>query len=181
MDEAKACALLRLARETIRSHLAREPLPALPDLGAEPVDYGGVFVTLRNRRRLRGCIGEFRPGRDLADAVRRMAQAVLGDPRFDDHPVALRELPELTVEISVLSPMILTQAPETLIPGVHGVYIRRGGRGGCFLPQVATEQGWDARQMLSYCCAHKAGLAADAWKDPETEVHLFTADVLEEE
>lgn len=181
MDHAKAQALLRLARETVRAQLAREALPALPDLGSEPEDHGGVFVTLRNRGRLRGCIGEFRSGRDLGDAVRRMAQAVLRDPRFDDHPVLLRELPELTIEISVLSPMVLTQAPETLTPGVHGVYVRRGGRGGCFLPQVASEQGWDAHQMLSFCCAHKAGLAADAWKDPETEVFLFTAEVLEEE
>jgi len=180
MDDARRSALLRLARETIRAQLARQPLPELPSLGSELQEHGGVFVTLRNRGRLRGCIGEFRPGRDLADAVRRMATAVLRDPRFDDQPVLSRELPELSIEISVLSLMFATQAPETLQPGVHGVYLRRGGRGGCFLPQVATEQGWDAHQMLSYCCTHKAGLPANAWQDPETEVCLFTAEVLEE-
>ena len=181
MDAARRSALLGLARQTIQAHLAREPLPARPALGLESQDHGGVFVTLRNHGRLRGCIGEFRSGRDLADAVQRMAVAVLRDPRFDDHPVTPRELPELSIEISILSPMVKTQAPETLQPGVHGLYLRRGGRGGCFLPQVATEQGWDAHQMLAYCCTHKAGLPADAWKDPETEICLFTADVLEEE
>jgi uncharacterized protein len=92
----------------------------------------------------------------------------------------LTELPELSIEMSVLSAMQRTQTPELLQPGVHGVYLRHGGRGGCFLPQVATEQGWGAHEMLSYCCTHKAGLPADAWKDPESEVYLFTAEVLKE-
>jgi len=42
---------------------------------------------------------------------------------------------------------------------------------------ASVETGWSKEEFLSYCCAHKAGLAADAWKDPETEVYLFTADV----
>jgi uncharacterized protein (TIGR00296 family) len=60
--------------------------------------------------------------------------------------------------------------------GKHGIYVRRGLASGCFLPQVATETGWGKEEFLSYCCAHKAGLAADAWKDPQTEVYLFTAE-----
>jgi AmmeMemoRadiSam system protein A len=181
MDDSQRHALLRLARGTIRAQLADEVLPALPAVEPEAAEYGGVFVTLRNGERLRGCIGEFRTGRNLPDAVQRMAVAALSDPRFARQPVVLQELPELNIEISVLSAMQRTQAPESLQPGVHGVYLRRGGRGGCFLPQVATEQGWGAHEMLSYCCTHKAGLAPDAWKDPETEVCLFTAEVLEEE
>ena len=50
-------------------------------------------------------------------------------------------------------------------------------RSGCFLPQVATEIGWNKQEFLSYCCSRKAGLKPDAWKDPETEVYLFTADI----
>ena len=58
-----------------------------------------------------------------------------------------------------------------------GIYIKRGCTSGCFLPQVAEETGWSKEEFLSYCCAHKAGLDADAWKEPETEVYLFTAGV----
>jgi len=181
MDDARRHALLKLARETIHAQLNHEPLPELPDLGAEEHEYGGVFVTLRNGDRLRGCIGEFRPGTDLAHAVQAMAVAVLKDPRFARTPVVARELPLLSIDISILSPMQRTESPELLQPGVHGIYLRQGGRGGCFLPQVATEQGWDAREMLSYCCTHKAGLSADAWMDPDMEVYLFTAEVLKEE
>ncbi|HOB76850.1 MAG TPA: AmmeMemoRadiSam system protein A [Phycisphaerae bacterium] len=181
MDETRRHALLALARDTILAHLSGAALPPLPDLGPEPQEYGGVFVTLRNAHRLRGCIGEFRSGHQLADAVQRMAVAALSDPRFTRDPVTLREVPSLSIEISVLSPMQRTHTPELLQPGVHGVYLRHHGRGGCFLPQVATEQGWGALEMLSYCCTHKAGLAPDAWKDPETEVYLFTAEVLQED
>ncbi|MHC4636458.1 MAG: AMMECR1 domain-containing protein, partial [Planctomycetota bacterium] len=39
------------------------------------------------------------------------------------------------------------------------------------------EAGWNKEEFLSYCCAHKAGLRPNAWKDPETEVYLFTAEV----
>ena len=65
----------------------------------------------------------------------------------------------------------------TLRLGVDGIYIKKGFSSGCFLPQVATEAGWDKEEFLSYCCSHKAGLSADAWKDPQTEVYLFTAEV----
>jgi AmmeMemoRadiSam system protein A len=179
MDEAQRQALLRLARESIESHLAGRPLPpAAPR--AEPEAFGGAFVTLKNAGRLRGCIGRFDPDTGLAETVQRMALSALGDPRFQDIPVTAEEMPRIDIEISVLSPMERTGDPLSLQPGVHGIYIRRGYRSGCFLPQVASEQGWNAEQFLSRCCASKAGLPPDAWRDPETEVCLFTAEVFGE-
>jgi uncharacterized protein (TIGR00296 family) len=86
-------------------------------------------------------------------------------------------LEQLDVEISVLSPLRKTDDPLSLRLGVDGIYIKRGCTSGCFLPQVASETGWSKKEFLSYCCAHKAGLPADAWRDPETEVYLFTAEV----
>jgi AMMECR1 domain-containing protein len=53
----------------------------------------------------------------------------------------------------------------------------QGHLSGCFLPQVATETNWSKEEFLSYCCTHKAGLSSDAWREPETEIYLFTADV----
>jgi len=172
--------LLRLAREAIAAHLCGEgcgPLPAVQD---EPAECGGVFVTLRNKGRLRGCIGRFNPEGGLAETVRAMALAALADPRFRHCPITQEELDDLHIEISVLSPMVRTAEPLSLVPGVHGIYIRRDYYGGCFLPQVATEQGWDRRTFLTRCCADKAGLPPDAWRDPQTEVYLFTSEVFEE-
>ena len=64
--------------------------------------------------------------------------------------------------------------------GRHGIYIKRGWASGCFLPQVATETGWSKEEFLSQCCGGKASLPSDAWKDAETEVYLFTAEVFGE-
>jgi len=99
------------------------------------------------------------------------------DPRFVADRITSDELDQLDIEISVLSPLKRTDDPSSLRLGVDGIYVKKGGASGCFLPQVATETGWSKEEFLSYCCAHKAGLPPDAWKDPKTEVYLFTAEV----
>jgi AmmeMemoRadiSam system protein A len=114
----------------------------------------------------------------LIELVAEMAKSsATGDPRFFADPISAGELDQLDVEISVLSPLERTNEPLSLRLGVDGIYIKKGRVSGCFLPQVATETGWSKEEFLSNCCAHKAGLAADAWRDPETEVNLFTAEV----
>jgi len=179
MDDSARRALLKLARETLQAHLEGRPPP-------EPVDpvpeaaFGGLFVTLHRAGRLRGCIGQFRAGRGPAGAVREMAVAAAHDPRFASNPVTARELPEIDIEISVLSEPQPVKDPLALVPGVHGIIVRRGTRSGCFLPQVATEQGWNMEQMLNHCCEGKAGLPPDAWRQPGTEVLAFTAEVFGE-
>jgi AMMECR1 domain-containing protein len=47
------------------------------------------------------------------------------------------------------------------------------------LPQVATERKWSGQRLLEETCV-KAGLPRDAWRDPETEVFGFTAEVFSE-
>lgn len=157
--------------------LSGRPLPDPSCLPETTEPFGGVFVTLRNRGRLRGCMGRFEPEDSLARTVQQMARSVLEDPRFLRTPVTSQELPSIRIEISVLSAMERTLRPELLIPGTHGVYIRRGGHSGCFLPQVAVEQRWNAVELLRKCCETKAMLSADAWRDPETHVYLFSAQV----
>ena len=99
------------------------------------------------------------------------------DPRFANERITEEELGQIDIEISALSPLKRTDDPASLRIGIDGIYIVNGYHSGCFLPQVATETGWAAEEFLSYCCAHKAGLAPDAWKDEDTDVYLFTADV----
>ena len=49
-----------------------------------------------------------------------------------------------------------------------------------FLPQVATENNWDLDTFMNTLCTQKAGLPADCWKDPNTELYVFTAQVFNE-
>jgi len=100
--------------------------------------------------------------------------AAFEDPRFP--PVSKEELPELSVDISVLSAPQRLADPEQLQVGRHGLIVRRGLRSGLLLPQVAPEQGWNREQLLENTC-RKAGLPPDAWKDGDTELYVFTAEV----
>jgi AmmeMemoRadiSam system protein A len=178
-DEQKKT-LLNLARAVVESKVAGKSAPA--EKSDDPVlkTPCGCFVTLHVDGHLRGCIGTFQAAQPILDTVREMAEAALQDPRFLNQPLRKTDLPRLQIEISVLSPLEKTADPLSLELGKHGIYIRRGYASGCFLPQVATETGWTKEEFLAYCCSHKAGLPADAWKDPKTDVYLFTAEVFGE-
>jgi AmmeMemoRadiSam system protein A len=179
MDQKHRQVLLKTVRDTLEAVIrGRRSLPkpqsSDPDL-SRPC---GCFVTLKNRGRLRGCIGQFIADRPLIEMVAEMAKAsAMADPRFLSDRIKAAELPTLDIEISVLSPLERTHDPLRLRLGTDGIYIKRGYANGCLLPQVATEAGWTQAEFLSYCCSHKAGLSPDAWRDPETEVYLFTAEV----
>lgn len=171
-------ALLRIAREAIEAGLEGKPPPGLAEKGALE-EKRGAFVTLKKRGRLRGCIGYIEPGKSLAKTVEEMAAAAaFQDPRFP--PLRMEELKDLSLEVSVLTPLRRVSDVGEIEIGTHGLYIRRGGRAGLLLPQVATEWRWDRDTFLKETC-RKAGLAPDAWKDPETEIYLFSADVFGEE
>jgi AmmeMemoRadiSam system protein A len=169
--------LLSIARETATAAAGGRPAPAL-DLAALPSDLrqpGGAFVTLKNKGELRGCIGRY-PGRQsIAEVVRDMAVAATRDSRFEDHPVTAAEMKDIDIEISVLSPLVKIGDWRKIKLGVHGVILRRGWSSGVFLPQVATETGWKLEEFLAHLARDKAGLAADAYKDPRTEILVFTA------
>jgi AmmeMemoRadiSam system protein A len=178
MNEEQRRILLRTARDTVEAVITGRPIPRPQSQDPELTAQCGCFVTLKNRDRLRGCIGQFISEVPLIEMVVEMSQAsARGDPRFFADQITPGELKQLDVEISVLSPLKRTDDPLSLRLGVDGIYIKRGHVSGCFLPQVATETGWSKEEFLSFCCAHKAGLLPEAWKDPKTEVYLFTAEV----
>ena len=178
MNETQKQTLLKTAHDTVRAVIGGGPLPRPQSEDVELNAPCGCFVTLKNKGRLRGCIGQFTSEVPLIQLVVEMARAsATGDPRFFAEPITKDEVEKLDIEISVLSPLKRTDDPLSLEIGVDGIYIKKGSASGCFLPQVATETGWSKEEFLSYCCSHKAGLRADAWKEPDTEVYLFTAEV----
>lgn len=180
MTEDERHELLAFVRATIQAQLSGKPLPPAPVIAPQHDAAGGVFVTLHNHGRLRGCIGQFGLDDGLTATLQRVALSALRDPRFVSHPIVWQEIPNLRIEISVLSQMKRTNDPLSLEIGTHGIYIRRGTASAVFLPQVATEQGWGKEEFLSRCCQTKGGLPPDAWRDPATEVYLFTAEVFGE-
>ena len=177
-DERKK--LLEIARASIAAYLKTGKkmdidAPASAVLGRPT----GAFVTLRMNGELRGCIGNLAGETPLYLAVRDMAvESAVGDPRFT--PLKLPELDKVEIEISALSPLERVNSAEDIELGKHGVIVRRGFRSGVYLPQVASETGWGKEEFLSSLCAHKAGLSPDAWKQKDTELYVFSAEVFSE-
>lgn len=166
--------LLEVARAAIAEKLARGTIPELAP-GEEELDMpAGAFVSLHVDGELRGCIGSLYADRPLGQTVAEMATAAATeDPRFD----ALRaaELRHTDIEVSVLTPFEPIR-PEDVVVGRHGLYIVRGPRRGVLLPQVPVQYGWDRETFLAQVC-RKAGLPTDAWRDPETLLLGFEAQV----
>ncbi|HMK51705.1 MAG TPA: AmmeMemoRadiSam system protein B, partial [Thermodesulfobacteriota bacterium] len=135
----------------------------------------GAFVTIQKKGQLRGCIGYIEGHGPLHKTIEEMAEAAaFKDPRFT--PVKEKELPELEFEISVLTPLKRTKDVNEIEVGKHGIYIRKGMWSGLLLPQVATEYGWDRQAFLEHTC-QKAGLPSNAWKEKDTEIYIFSADI----
>ena len=176
MDDGQRRELLRIAGEAVESELLGRR-GETPTTLATPANTTGAFVTLRRGKQLRGCMGTFKAEATLGETVDRVARLACRDPRFTGRPVTIDELPEITIEVSVLGPLEQTDDPASLRIGSHGVLVRRGEVSGCFLPHVAVECGWTAEEFLSTCCSMKAGLPEDAWRHPTTDVFLFTAEV----
>ncbi len=173
-DEEKQT-LRRIALQAIRARCLGEPLPEIPADSAKLREKSGAFVCLHKGDELRGCIGMIEAKAPLLETVKNMAvQAAFSDPRFC--AVQEEELGDLDVEISVLTPLQRVRNTDEIEIGKHGLYIRKGYYSGLLLPQVAVERGWGKEEFLEWTC-RKAGLPEQAWKDPDTEIYLFSADV----
>ncbi len=153
---------------------------SFPDPEGRLLEPGMSFVTWKKGGRLRGCIGSVEAVRPLwADGEANAVHALLRDPRFS--PATAAELPHLHLEVSVLTPFVAEPDPLRGVRiGVHGLLVERGLRRGLLLPQVPVEWGWDVETFLRHASA-KAGLPEDAWRDRDTVVSTFTAEVFGEE
>lgn len=170
--------LLRIARETIEQYVRTRTRPEFEASEPELQQHTGAFVTIKTHGRLRGCIGHIEGVQPLYQTIVEMAiAAATQDPRFP--PMRAEELAAMHLEISVMTPLRRIAHPEDIDVGTHGLVMRRGGRSGLLLPQVATEQQWDRATFLEHTCL-KAGLPPNAWQDPQTEMYIFSAQVFHE-
>jgi len=171
--------LLEIARASINTYLQVGKKMELSETDQALKQEMGAFVTLSKHGELRGCIGNLSASQPLYLAVRDMAvEAAVDDPRFP--ALTLSELKDVEIEISALSPLKRVDSTDKIELGKHGVLVRKGHQSGVFLPQVATETGWSKEEFLNNLCAHKAGISANAWKDKDTELYIFTADIFSE-
>jgi AmmeMemoRadiSam system protein B/AmmeMemoRadiSam system protein A len=172
--------LFRIARESILAALKKETPPVFKITESNLQLKRGVFITLTNRGKLRGCIGNFAQDFPVYEIVSKMAVAAsTQDYRFMYNPVTIQEMEEIEIKISILSELKKISSVEEIEVGKHGIWITQGSRSGTYLPEVATEMDWSKTEFLSHCCAEKAGLAPDAWKK-DADIFIYTSQILDE-
>jgi AmmeMemoRadiSam system protein A len=176
LTEEEQCFLLDVARMTVIEHVQSGRTPAFTADNPKLDRRRGAFVSLHEKSgTLRGCIGYIEPIKPLLQTIVEMAVACsCRDPRF--HHVTPDELPNLDIEVSVLTPLRQVRCVDEICVGEHGLMIQSGCCSGLLLPQVPAEFGWDRQRFLRETC-YKAGLHADAWKDPDAKLCTFRAQV----
>lgn len=167
--------ILALAQKTVECQVNGRPLPEWQGSDRRLKADGAAFVTLKEKTgRLRGCIGSIQAYCALAGSIVQNAVAAASkDPRF--RPVRPEELPNLDLEVTVLSPLEPIGSSSEIEIGRHGVYLEASGRSSVFLPQVPVEQGWDLDTYLRQL-ALKAGLPPDGWQ--QGRLYRFTAEIV---
>ena len=171
--------LLQIARQTIENYINQGKIPEIDasKFSGALKTPAGAFVTLHENGELRGCIGTFTPTKPLYLVVQEMAiSSSTKDYRFSK--VTSAEIKKIEIEISVLTPMKKINSINEIKLGKHGIYIKKGMKGGTFLPQVAAETGWNLEEFLGHCAHDKAGIGWEGWKD--ADIFIYEALVFEE-
>ncbi len=183
--------LLAMARRAITSYLVNRKWAI-----DHPTDLfyqrrAGVFVTLWQYYsasprdfneelafpgRLRGCIGHIESDKPLVEVVPEMAvQAATADHRFPT--LTMQEIEEISIEISILSPLERIITLEKIEIGTHGLVLISDGRRGLLLPDVATRYDWNPEEFADNLC-RKIGLPVDSWRTGASlfrfETHSFS-------
>ncbi len=165
--------LLQLAYDVIHARLYRSKYTSPQDPLFE--EKRGIFVSLHIDKALRGCIGYIVGYKSILESVKEMAiAAAFRDPRFP--PLGKDELPDLEIELSILSEMELVHDLTEIMVGRDGLFIEHPQGSGLLLPQVATEWGWDRETFLNQLC-QKAGLPPAVLQDKDSRIYCFEAEI----
>jgi AmmeMemoRadiSam system protein A len=177
LSESEKKQILQIARKSLEEYFLGADFE-MNNLTGALRENRGAFVTLKKHGQLRGCIGYVKGIKPLGEAVAELAiEAATGDPRFS--PVTASELPDIDIEISAMTPLERVKNADDIVVGRHGLYIKKGYKAGLLLPQVATEWNWNREKFLEQTC-YKAGLDKQSWKEKDTEIFSFTAEVFGE-
>jgi AmmeMemoRadiSam system protein A len=161
--------ILGYVRELLKARLTGGPEPRL-ELGREIMEQKrGIFVTLKLGGRLRGCIGHILGVEPLRESIRHMTlAAAFEDPRFPS--LTFDELKGLKVHVSLLTEPVAIKSYKDIRSGTDGIIVTCGWKKGVYLPEVATETGWDAKTFFESCALEKAGLSEHELREARIEV-----------
>lgn len=117
----------------------------------------GVFVSLKKKGQLRGCIGTIRGRYPLEEEIVNNAiAAATEDPRF--YPVTADEMELLEISVDVLEPEEAVDDFSELDPEIYGVIVEQGYKRGLLLPNL---EGVNTVEDQIRIAKDKAGISGD--------------------
>ena len=167
---AQSHPFVRLAKGTIRRYIQEGRVISPPEeVTHEMRKRAGVFVSLKKRGQLRGCIGTIEPMEEnvAQEIIRNAIAAATRDPRFP--PVRPEELDDLDISVDVLTTPEPVEGMEDLDPKRYGVIVESGWRRGLLLPDL---EGVDTVEYQVEICRRKAGIG------PDEPVRLYRFEVI---
>jgi len=175
-SESEKQQLLAIARYSITNKLTGSGHQIIPEILSENLlKKMGAFVSIYCDGELRGCIGRIETDASLCQTIEQVAvMAATSDYRF--YPLQPEETKKMVLEISVLSPLKKIENIDEIIPGRHGILIRKGYHTGTFLPQVGIKTKWDAIRLLEECSERKACIGKNGWKD--ADIYIYEAVII---
>jgi len=161
--------ILAYVRELLKARLTGGLEPKLELDPAIMEQKRGIFVTLKIRGRLRGCIGHILGVEPLKKSIHDMTlAAAFKDPRFS--PLTLEELHGLEIHVSILTEPVPVKSYRDIRTGTDGIIVTHGWKKGVYLPEVATETGWDQKTFFESCALEKAGLTEQELSEAVIEI-----------
>ena len=149
-----------LARKSLEYYVKKHlPLKRPNDLPKEMLEHqAGVFVSLKIRGRLRGCIGTIHPTTaSIADEIiQNVISSGTQDYRFNC--ISENELPNLTYSVDVLGEPEAIQSMDELDVKRFGVIVRLGTKSGLLLPNL---EGIDTPEDQVSIALRKGGIRED--------------------
>jgi AmmeMemoRadiSam system protein A len=149
--------LVKLAKDTVELYIRKRKIIEAHDdeFPHEFRERAGVFICLKIRGNLRGCIGTFQPTEPsiVHETVRNAISAATCDPRFEC--VRADELDQIEYTVDVLTPPEKVAGKGDLDPRRYGVIVQAGARRGLLLPDL---EGVDTVDYQISIAMQKAGI-----------------------
>jgi AmmeMemoRadiSam system protein A len=176
--------LLKIAKDAILSEFDNRKIDRENLIREYPelLKRGAVFVTIKERGELRGCIGSLVAHRPLIDdLIENAKSAAFRDPRF--LPLKRDEIDDINLEISILSPYKeieyrdINDLKKKIRPNIDGVVLKLNGYQATFLPQV-----WEELPTFEEFFAHlclKAGINPKGCLEAHPQIYTYQVEKIE--
>ena len=160
--------IVQLAKNTVEMYVTEGATPEPKEFAPGMEERAGVFVSLKKRGQLRGCIGTFEPttANVAREVIVNAVSSATRDPRFP--PVRVDELGDIQYSVDVLTAPEPVENESQLNAKKYGIIVESGGRRGLLLPDL---EGVDSVEEQIEICRQKAGIM------PHDPVKLYRFEV----